>query len=365
MFTSGATMRLGNLPNERKLTPTFAPMQTLSPNEYFTDPAWVNYALLDVRSPGEYTVGKLPGAQSLPLFTDAERAEVGTLYKQTSPDAALLSGLEIAGGKMRWLVEEARRLAPGNKVVVHCWRGGQRSGSVAWLLERAGFEVARLSGGYKSARHYIRRYLGEDRHDFRVLSGPTGSGKTPILLAMRGLGAKIIDLEGLANHKGSAFGGLGEDAQPSTEEFENRLFAELRAIPEGEVIWLEDESRLIGHVYLPDEFYNRLCSAPVYTLEQPLEWRIEHLVKNYAKFPKDQLEASFNRIRKRLGGQHLKAAVDAVANDDFATAARIALVYYDKAYHHYGERRQARVVATIQAVSKSSAKVAQQLIEDY
>jgi tRNA 2-selenouridine synthase len=337
-------------------------MKTLTPEDYFTGPSWSGYTLLDVRSPGEYTTGKLPNAESLPLFTDAERAEVGTLYKQTSPDAALLSGLEIAGGKMRWLVEEARRLAPNNKVVVHCWRGGQRSGSVSWLLERAGFEVAKLTGGYKSARHYIRKYLGEDRHKLRVLSGPTGSGKTPILLAMRAQGAQVIDLEGLANHKGSAFGGLGEAPQPSTEEFENQLFAALRSIPEGATIWLEDESRLIGHVYLPDEFYDRLCSAPVYALEQPLEWRVEHLVENYAKYPKDQLEASFRRIQKRLGGQHLKAAVEALANDDFASAARIALVYYDKAYHHYGERRQARVVATVRAVSKSAEEVARQLM---
>lgn len=338
-------------------------MQTLTPKDYFTDPAWANFALLDVRSPGEYTKGKLPGAQNLPLFSDAERAVVGTLYKQSSPDNALLTGLEIAGGKMRWLVEEARRLAPGNKVVVHCWRGGQRSGSVTWLLERAGFEVVLLTGGYKSARHYIRAYLGEARHQLRVLSGPTGSGKTPILLAMRELGANVIDMEGLANHKGSAFGALGEAPQPSSEEFENQLFAEFRTFPEGEVVWLEDESRLIGHVYMPDEFYNRLCSAPVYALEQPLEWRVEHLVENYAKYPKEQLEDSFNRIRKKLGGQHMKDAVEALEKGDFATAARIPLVYYDKAYHHYGERRQARVVATVPAVSKHAGEVARQLIE--
>ncbi len=337
-------------------------METLTPKDYFTDPKWSNYGLLDVRSPGEYSTGKLPGAQSLSLFSDAERAKVGTLYKQTSPDAALLTGLEIAGGKMRWLVEEARRLAPDNKVVVHCWRGGQRSESVAWLLERAGFEVVKLTGGYKAARHHIRKYLGEEQHQLRVLSGPTGSGKAPILLAMRELGANVIDMEGLANHKGSAFGALGEAPQPSSEEFENQLFAEFRAIPVGEVVWVEDESRLIGHVYMSDDFYERLCAAPVYALEQPLEWRVDHLVTNYAKYPNDQLEASFKRIQKKLGGQHLKDAVEAMAIGDFAAAARIALVYYDKAYHHYGERRQARVMATYQAVSPHAEEVAAQLL---
>ena len=340
-------------------------MQPLTPQEYFTNPAWQDHVLLDVRSPGEYALGKLPGAQSLPLFTDEERATVGTLYKQTSPDAALLEGLEIAGGKMRWLVEEARRLAPGNKVVVHCWRGGQRSGSVAWLLERAGFTVMKLTGGYKASRKHIRQYLSEDRHVLRVLSGPTGSGKTPILLAMRELGAGVIDLEGLANHKGSAFGSLGEAPQPATEEFENQLFAAFRDIPEGETVWLEDESRMIGHVYLPDEFYNRLTAAPVISLEQPLEWRIDHLVASYAKYPKEELEASFSRIRKKLGGQHLKAALEALAEDDFATAARIALVYYDKANHHYGERRNARVVGTVKADTPDHTEIARQVLAGY
>lgn len=339
-------------------------MTVISPQEYFTDASWQTYALLDVRSPGEYTEGKLPGANSLALFSDEERAKVGTLYKQDSPDAALLEGLDIAGSKMRWLVEEARRLAPNNKVVVHCWRGGQRSGSVAWLLERAGFEVAKLAGGYKASRHFIRSYLKEDRHHFKVLSGPTGSGKTPILLAMKAQGAQVVDLEGIAHHKGSSFGALGEAAQPSTEEFENRLFAALRAIPEGSTIWLEDESRMIGTVYMPDEFYNRLTAAPVYTLDQPLAWRIEHLVANYAKYPKADLVEAFVRIKKRLGGQHLNTALSALEENDFDTAASVALVYYDKAYEHYGERRNARVVKTIVPQSPLLMDIAKQILQE-
>ena len=337
-------------------------MQTVTPQQYLTDPAFQHHVLLDVRSPGEYQTGKLPGARSLPLFSDPERAEVGTLYKQTSPDAALLRGLEIAGGKMRWLVEEARRLAPENKVVVHCWRGGQRSGSVAWLLERAGFDVTQLTGGYKATRAAIRQYFRQPEHDFRVLSGPTGSGKTEILLAMRHLGAHVVDLEGLAHHKGSAFGALGEAPQPSSEEFENLLYAALRAIPAGETVWLEDESRLIGHVYLTDEFYAALTAAPVVVVEQPLAWRVERLVRQYAGYPKEGLAESFNKIRKRLGGQHLNAALAALERDDFATAAEVALVYYDKAYHHYGERRGAAVLGTVVAAGREAEGVARQVL---
>ena len=339
-------------------------MRTLTPHDLFTNPAWQGFALLDVRSPSEYEEACLPDALNLPLFSNEERARVGTLYKQDSPDAALLEGLDIAGSKMRELVKTARGFAPGNKAVVHCWRGGQRSGSVAWLLERAGFEVGQLTGGYKAARKYIRQYLGEARHSFKVLSGPTGSGKTPILLAMQSLGANVIDLEGLANHKGSAFGGLGEAPQPSSEAFENALFAALRLIPEGEVVWLEDESRLIGHVYLPDEFYHRLTAAPIVILEQPMAWRINHLVKNYACYPKADLSAAFTRIKKRLGGQHLNTALEALADDDFAAAARIALVYYDKAYSHYGDRRDAKVLKQVQASSPEVEEIARQVLDE-
>ena len=337
-------------------------MKTVMPQTYLDDPAYRDHVLLDVRSPGEYGTGKLPGAKSLPLFTDEQRAEVGTLYKQKNPDVALLRGLEIAGGKMRWLVEEARRLAPGNKVVVHCWRGGQRSGSVAWLLERAGFDVTQLTGGYKATRAAIRAYFRQPEHDFRVLSGPTGSGKTDVLLAMRQRGAHVVDLEGLAHHKGSAFGALGEAPQPTSEEFENLLYAALRAIPAGSTVWLEDESRMIGHVYLTDEFYATLTAAPVVVLEQPVAWRVERLVRQYAGYPKSGLVESFRKIQKRLGGQHLKAALAALEADDFATAAEIALVYYDKAYRHYGERKGAAVLATVTAADRAAGVVADQVL---
>lgn len=337
-------------------------MHTLSPEEWFTNSQWRDHILLDVRSPGEYSQGKLPGAQSLPLFTDEERARVGTIYKQDSPDNALLEGLDIAGSKMRWLVEEARRLAPLGKVVVHCWRGGQRSGSVAWLLERAGMRVARLTGGYKASRQFIRQYLGGEHHRINVLSGPTGSGKTPVLIAMKKLGANVVDMEGLANHKGSSFGAIGEAPQPTSEEFENQLFAEFLAIPEGQTVWLEDESRLIGHVYLPDEFYSRLDAAPVTLLEQPDEWRVNRLVDLYGSYPREPLAAAFTRLRKKLGGQHLNTALEALENKDLATAARIALVYYDKAYAHYGERRGARVVRTVTANSPDAELIARQVI---
>ncbi|MCP9235338.1 tRNA 2-selenouridine(34) synthase MnmH [Lewinella sp. JB7] len=336
-------------------------MRKISPSEYFAaaDPP----VLVDVRSPGEYALGHLPGARNLPLFDNAERAEVGTLYKQSSPDDALLRGLEIAGNKMRRLVEEARQLAPGGKVVVQCWRGGQRSGSVAWLLEQAGFDVAHMTGGYKAGRGYIREWLAAAPYKLRVISGPTGSGKTAVLHALRARGAEILDLEALARHKGSSFGALGEQPQPSSEAFENQLYAELRRVPGERTVWVEDESRMIGTVCQPEAFYDRLVTAPVVEIVQPVEWRVDKLVADYAGYPKEDLRAAFTRLRKKLGGQHLQAALDALDRDDYRTACRIALVYYDKAYAHYAQRKGADTPVRIEAVSPEPAAIAGQILQ--
>ena len=336
-------------------------MRILTPKEFFE--LEDRPVLLDVRSPGEFRAGHAPGAVSLPLFDDAERAEVGTLYKQVSPEDALLRGLEIAGSKMRQLVERARSAAPDGKVVVQCWRGGQRSASVAWLLERANLDVHQLGGGYKAYRAYVREWLAEERHVLRVLSGPTGSGKTPVLLAMRDLGAAVVDLEGLANHKGSSFGALGEAPQPTTEEFENKLFAALYAIPDGERVWLEDESRLIGTVCQPDVFYDRLVAAPAVELVQPTEWRVNNLVRDYARYPTEGLVAAFTRLRKKLGGNHLQTALEALERGDYTEACRIALVYYDKAYAHYAGKKPSGQLVRLEAHDPASESIARQVLD--
>ena len=335
-------------------------MQTLTAADYFSlaHPP----VLLDVRSPGEFAAGHVAGAVSLPLFSNAERAEVGTLYKQQSPDAALLRGLEFAGARMRTLVEDARAAAPGGSVVVQCWRGGQRSASVAWLLGQAGMQVSQLRGGYKALRAYMRDWLGRDVHPLRVISGPTGSGKTAILHELRRRGEAVVDLEALAHHKGSSFGALGEPEQPTTEAFENRLFAALHAISGDRTIWVEDESRMIGTVCQPEEWYRRLVSAPALEIVQPEEWRVENLVRQYAGYPRDGLVGAFQRLRKRLGGQHLSAALEALERDDFAAAAQIALVYYDKTYAHCAARAADREVTQLRAESPDSAAIASQIL---
>lgn len=319
--------------------------------------------LLDVRSPGEYAAGHWPGARSLPLFDNDERAEVGTLYKQTSPDAAFLRGLELAGQKMRWYVEEARRLAPEGEVAVHCWRGGQRSQSMGWLLGKSFRDVQVINGGYKALRRAGRQYVQEFSHPFFILSGATGSSKTKILHALQELGETVVDLEDLANHKGSSFGALGEAHQPSVEQFENLLFDRfLQLNPKAPTrVWMEDESKSIGRVYIPNELWQHMTTAPLVVLDLPLEWRIANLVEDYAKFPIGDLREAFSRIQKRLGGQHLKAALAALDKEDYVSAAHIALRYYDKAYTLSQQKYKREVALRWQPQANDPRLIAQEL----
>ncbi|HMO38778.1 MAG TPA: tRNA 2-selenouridine(34) synthase MnmH [Saprospiraceae bacterium] len=318
--------------------------------------------LLDVRTPAEFAQGHIPGAVNLPLFSDEERAIVGTIYKQQNPELALLKGLELAGQKMRWYVEEARRLAGKRGIAIHCWRGGKRSESMGWLLGQAGFDVMILQGGYKNYRRFIHQYLAEVQAPFIILGGYTGSGKTEILHSLARAGEQILDLEALAHHKGSAFGALGKASQPTVEQFENELFEAYLHLDKSHRIWIEDESKSIGRVYIPAGFWQQMVRAPHIKLEIPLQERIQHLVNIYATFPREKLIESFTKIKKRLGGQHLSAATEALERADYAEAARIALVYYDKTYAYGLQQKQEAVIYSFQASALNFTKIANDLI---
>lgn len=305
-----------------------------------------NLTALDTRSPGEFAAGHLSGARSLPLFSDEERAAVGTTYKQVGPREAVLQGLEFVGPKMRDLVEGAARLTGAQfggerapRVGVYCWRGGQRSGSVAWLLARGGFEVLRLRGGYKAYRQYARAFLDELPHRFAVVDGATGSGKTVLLRELAARGAQVLDLEGIANHRGSAFGLAPGAVQPTTEQAENEIYARLASFDPALPVWVENESRNVGKVFLPEGIVDNLAGSPRILLEMSTEDRVRHIVDEYGDYPREHLVGVFVHLRKRLGGQATQAAIAAVDAGDLAAATRLALVYYDKAYAHYSERQ--------------------------
>lgn len=317
--------------------------------------------IIDVRSPSEFARGHVPGVVNVPLFEDAERAVVGTLYKQTGRDAAVLEGLRIVGPKLAGIVEQALAVAPDGRIAVHCWRGGERSGSVAWLLDKAGFaEVLTLKGGYKAFRNHVL----ESFHavpELLVLGGFTGTGKTETLHHLKDLGEQVIDLEALAHHKGSSFGALGEAPQPTQEHFENTLWDALRKKDRGRPVWVEDESRMIGRNKLPDAFFAALRTAPLLFADMPLEERVERLVKDYGAFPAEQLGEAVQRIARRIGPQHAKAALEALADGDLRTVARLTSHYYDKTYAHGLAKRDASRVATVQASATDLRALAQRL----
>jgi tRNA 2-selenouridine synthase len=206
-----------------------------------------------------------------------------------------------------------------------------RSGSMAWLLNLFGYEVFVLKGGYKSYRHHVLDVIAK-KFQYIVLGGRTGSGKTSVLHQLKKSGEQVIDLEGIANHKGSAFGALGQPPQPSTEHFENLVAEELKSFDEEKKVWLEDESRAIGKVFLDLNFWNNLRLSPLFVIDLPLEVRVKRLVNDYGENHFKELEQSITNIRARLGGEQCKNAIDALHEKDFAKAAGITLHYYDKAY---------------------------------
>lgn len=318
--------------------------------------------VIDVRSPAEFEHGHIPGAQNLPLFDNAERAVVGTLYKQQGRDPAMLEGLRIVGPKLAAIVEHARSIAPDGRINVHCWRGGERSASVAWLLDKAGFAgVNILVRGYKSYRSHVLASFDE-APELRVLGGFTGTGKTETLHHLRDGGEQVIDLEALASHKGSSFGALGEAPQPTTEHFENLLFTHIDALDRSRPVWVEDESQMIGRVKLPDGFHRALRTATLYFAEMPVEERAQRLVADYGRYPIDQLAEAVKRIERRLGPQHCKAALEALANGDLYTTALTTLRYYDKAYLNGAASRDPSRVVELPASSGDLRGLAERLI---
>lgn len=302
----------------------------------------------DVRSPAEFSRAHVPGALSLPLFTNEQRAEVGTLYTQHSRERALERGLELVGPRLLYFYKRALTIAPGRELLMYCWRGGMRSSSMASFLGPLGFKIYVLENGYKAYRQHVIETFKKN-YNLVVLGGMTGSGKTETLLEMKKLGAAVIDLEGLANHRGSAFGALGR--QPETEHFENLLSEELNHFTDSEsvqAIWVEDESRLIGRVYLPPDFRAQMQNAPLLCAQIPVKKRIRFLLDTYDFSDKEQLLNSLQKIHKRLGGLRYKAAVSAVKEERFATAIEQVLDYYDRAY---GEGLDKRDKLKIQSVT--------------
>jgi len=314
------------------------------------------HPVIDVRSPGEYNHAHIPGALSMPLFTDKERAAVGTAYKQESRENAIKIGLDFFGPKMKKMVEEAEgiirnkqsainnkqkeensNLPIANCILIYCWRGGMRSGAVSWLLDLYGFKVYTLVGGYKKFRNYVLDSFKKE-YLFKILGGYTGSGKTETLKQLKRNGETVIDLEEIAIHKGSAFGNIGLPKQPTQEMFENQLALELiqstvsNRKRETNSIWLEDESQRIGLVNIPNDIWKAMRNSVIYFLDIPFEERLNHINEEYGQLDTQKMIDAIVRIKERLGGLEAKNAINYLESNNTIESFRILLKYYDKWY---------------------------------
>lgn len=312
------------------------------------------FFVMDVRSPGEYAHAHIPAAHSLPLFSDEERKIVGTAYKQKGKQPAIKLGLDFFGVKMKTMVEEAEKIVDSYKLkansnslhtekplthssslithncmLVHCWRGGMRSAAVAWLLDLYGFDVHVLIGGYKAYRHWVLNQFKKDYH-LVIVGGFTGSGKTALIENLASNQHSTINLEKLANHKGSAFGNMG--VQPGQEMFENLLAEQLHKHESSNTLWIEDESQRIGQLNIPHDFWKTMRRKPVCFIDIPFEERLNYIIENYGVIDKEKLVNSIIRIQKRLGPLETKTAIGFLVEDNYKACFEILLKYYDKHY---------------------------------
>jgi tRNA 2-selenouridine synthase len=322
--------------------------------------------IIDVRSPGEFAAGHIPGAHNIPLFTDEQRAMVGTTYKIHGQKKAILQGLEFVGPRMHKLLEEALTILGDreNRILIHCWRGGMRSESVAWLFETYGLKAYLLQGGYKAFRQYVLK-INSGNYHIRVLGGYTGSGKTDVLHVLKRQGEQVIDLEGLAHHRGSVYGAIHMDPAPTQEQFENNLADSLSEINRDDIVWMEDESRHIGRIVIPDHLFHAIKTSPLVFLNIPQSQRVRFLVELYGNADRAILKELTLRIEKRLGGLQTKQALQSIDEGNLETAVLILLTYYDRAYEYDVERRKEQQKINLNFSTIDPASIARTLINDY
>lgn len=298
----------------------------------------LSFQWIDVRSESEYQKAHIPGAINIPLLSNEHRVLIGTCYKKQGREAAVQLGLNLVGPKMADLFNQYKQAeVEGKKLLFYCWRGGLRSQISTTIYSWGGFKPFLLNGGYKSFRTWIHCQF-EKNIPLTVISGSTGSGKTEILHLLREKGEQIIDLEHLALHKGSAFGGLGFPPQPHTEAYENGLGLVIHSLDLSKRIFVENESRLIGQCFLPLNFWNQMQSAPIIEILVDKATRIKRLTKEYAHFDIELLIEKTNILRKKLGGQNANEAIAFLENKQFEEWIDMLLVYYDKTYHYSVEK---------------------------
>lgn len=330
--------------------------------------------IIDVRSPGEFAEDHLPGACNLPVLSDEQRAEVGTLYTENQHQGRRLGASYISEALAGYLAHELADRPYRWKPLLYCWRGGLRSGSFATVLRSVGWRARVLSGGYKAWRNHVIQGLEDffngGAFDFRVLAGLTGTGKTRLLHALRDHQAQIVDLEGLANHKGSLLGSCGD--QPSQKRFETMLFNALQELDSSQPVFCEAESNRIGSVNLPAPLWKTLPTSRVLEVKLSFEERVRLLLEDYEHFLEDpgQLRSALDRLRRLRGHETVDTwhrLIEEGAWPEFVSA--VLKDHYDLCYRRPGSdssvyQSPARNIALPDASHESYSSAAQQLLHD-
>ena len=299
--------------------------------------------LIDVRSPSEYYKGHMPNSINIPLFDNYERSIIGTIYKKEGRKKAVIEGLKFFEKKIEFLLDnlfmsiESYKTIPNKNneffIRIYCSRGGMRSQSIAWLLEKYKLNPITLKGGYKIYRRWVLDSFSK-KLNIVVIGGKTGTGKTRLLSLLEKYKYQTIDLEGFACHRGSTFGGLGMKEQPSNEKFENTIAEKLNSFKCSKNIFVEAESANIGKCKIPHEFFHKMKLSRRIEIIRSESNRLDELIDTYSVFKKEELQESVLRIKKRLGPQRTKIALESINSEKWELVCRSVLDYYDKCYEY-------------------------------
>tara|TARA_B100000886_G_scaffold2969_1_gene1889 strand:- start:1312 stop:2355 length:1044 start_codon:yes stop_codon:yes gene_type:complete len=300
--------------------------------------------LIDVRSPSEYYKGHMPNSINIPLFDDDERSIIGTIYKKEGREKAVIEGLRIFEKKLELFIDnlfiniESHKIIPEKNVNesfvrIYCSRGGMRSQSIAWLLEKYKLNPITLKGGYKKYRRWILNCFSK-KWNIIVIGGKTGTGKTRLLSLLDRYNYQTIDLEQFACHRGSTFGGLGMNEQPTNEKFENKIGEKLYSFKIINNVFVEAESANIGKCKIPNEFFKQMKTSRRIEIIRSESNRLDELIYTYSVFRKEDLIESVLRIKKRLGPQRTKIAIESINNEKWELVCKSVLEYYDRCYEY-------------------------------
>ena len=306
----------------------------------------------------------MPGAINIPLFSDNERTLIGKSYKKESRLKAIFNGLKVTVPKttkfLEIILQKTEKIKnKKNSLRIYCWRGGMRSSAFAWLARTIGFKTYLLKGGYKSYRKWVLNQFEADL-PIRLLGGKTGTSKTDLLKQINNKNIYVIDLEGIANHRGSSFGSLGMEEQPSSQQFENTLAELLNEFHESTAIeiWLEAESSNLGKCRIPNALYTKMKKAPILEIIKTKDERIDNLVNVYSQNSQKELKEAVNRISKRLGPQRTKKALNAIEKKEWSEACKAMLDYYDNCYEYELKKNK-----NIQSIDLSGLNLKSSLIK--